>query len=380
MYILLLILFLIDSFYVYGATGARIGVTLLLVFYCIIKGIKLSKMQIVVFLLFLFPFLVGMLNYPETCLMEAKIFVFMGLYSILLRYKWDVDIVNKFLIATSYLVNIYLLIAIFLFFIGINIDFSFLPESNFVVTGESFGFSSSVLQSLAFYLTFNGALLIKNKSLYSAIPFMLGVINVILSQRRAFFIIPAIILFICYIKYSKAIKNLPIIILLSFVVIYGISIFASFFTDMSSIDYILYNIELLGYDEGSDGERIIQFNALWSMFEEKPIIGHGLGAYSPICIRDDEMPFSYELSLFALLIKFGLPIFLFVITVYFRKIVQLIKGNELLIPMAMGSLSLFFANMTNPYVNVSTVLFLILPFANWSKKSLVRNVRNSALI
>ena len=367
MHPLLLILILIDSFYVYGATLPRIGMTILLVLLSIAKGIKVSHIQIVIGVLFMFTFLIGMLNFPDTCLMEVKTFIFLGLYSIILRYKWDLNLINTFLLVTSYLVNFYLLISILLFFIGVVIDLPFLPESDFVITGESFGFSSSVLQSLAFYLTFNGVFFIKKKNLLSAIPFMLGIINVILSQRRAFFIIPSIILLLCYFKYSNVIKNLPKLIFLSIVIIFSIGFFASFFTDMSAIDYILYNFELLGYDEGSDGERIIQFNALWKMFEDSPIWGHGMGAYSTSCIRDVEMPFSYELSVFALLIKFGLPIFVFVILAYMRKICIIFRKNNWILPMAMGSLSLFLSNMTNPYVNVSTVLFLIMPFANWNR-------------
>ena len=64
----------------------------------------------------------GIVYFPKTCLMEAKIFLFMAFYSIILRYEWKRDVINKYLLAASYFVNIYLLLAILLFFSGINTD------------------------------------------------------------------------------------------------------------------------------------------------------------------------------------------------------------------------------------------------------------------
>jgi len=138
---------------------------------------------------------------------------------------------------------------------------------------------------------------------------------------------------------------------------------------MTSVEYIQYNLELLSYDDESDGMRLIQFNALQSLFEDSPIIGQGMGAYSTLCIRDDDMPFSYELSLFALLVKFGLPIFIFLVVAYIKGIFTVSKRDGVSLPIALGSLSLFLSNTTNPYINVSTALFLILPFTNWSKNN-----------
>lgn len=56
----------------------------------------------------------------------------------------------------------------------------------------------------------------------------------------------------------------------------------------------------------SDQVRHEQIEALWYTFEERPLLGQGLGGYAPHYIRDDQLLHSYEVQWNSFLMQFGL--------------------------------------------------------------------------
>lgn len=62
----------------------------------------------------------------------------------------------------------------------------------------------------------------------------------------------------------------------------------------------------LGFDDESTDLRIEQIRLLLAMWLERPLWGHGFGAYTTEMIRNPDTPWSYEMTYAALLMKTGL--------------------------------------------------------------------------
>ncbi len=69
----------------------------------------------------------------------------------------------------------------------------------------------------------------------------------------------------------------------------------------------------------SDSVRTLQVRALEQFFWDAPLFGHGLGSYSPEIIRSEELPYVYEVQLYALAGQFGVvgTILLGILTAYY---------------------------------------------------------------
>ena len=129
--------------------------------------------------------------------------------------------------------------------------------------------------------------------------------------------------------------------------------------------------EIIAYDSESDDIRIKQFNALIGKFFESPLLGNGLGSYAESCIRDPEMPYAYELTYVASLMKNGLIGFTLIYGGYLVMLIRICnknKGDINLYAVIGGIISLMLVSMTNPYINVSLLLFLPIVFV-WNKRS-----------
>lgn len=112
--------------------------------------------------------------------------------------------------------------------------------------------------------------------------------------------------------------------------------FTSFFIIFNSelVSYI-YNVVQLRFSENlinvSDNERYIQFEYLLSWIYDAPIIGHGFGSYPKSLIRDELLPYSYELQIMALFGQTGIIGVLCIIIIflyYYRNILQLFEYNK----------------------------------------------------
>lgn len=369
-YIFFFILLFVNSLYVYGASAVRIAIIFIMLIFSIIRGIYLPSIYWKLCLLFIYATLIGLIFNPDTCVEESKITISLFFYSIIIRQKWDIYVIIKFLWVISYFVNLYITAFIICGIIGFPLTYDFLPETNVVIHNDIIGFSSSTLQALSFFIVFNGILFINYKSILSAFPFFLSIINVIFSQRRALLLFPFILLIYYLFKNLKK----RYIVTFFFATIFAVSCILSFilptFSDMTVTEYFSFTMDLLQYDEDSDGIRFEQFEHLLGLFLSNPIVGHGIGAYDHTYIRDETARYSYELSLFALLIKLGLPCFIYLFVNYIKAINHKIRNMPSSVPIVLGSLCIFLSNITNPYINVSLILLLILPFANFYQKSI----------
>lgn len=205
------------------------------------------------------------------------------------------------------------------------------------------------------------------------IPCVLGIINVFINDRRGLILFPAMVfvLYVLFVYKGKWKKDfliyVPIVVLLLFGVL-------TYLTNLSGIDLgeqFSKAFGLVAYDSDSDGVRIQQFKALMDKFMESPILGNGIGSYAERCIRNDEFLYAYELTYVAYLMKFGLLGFTLIFGTYAVMILRLYmknKDDRQFHAVLGGTISLLLINITNPYVNVSLLIFLTLAFV-WNKKN-----------
>ena len=377
-YSLLFFLLFINCIYVYGAVMPRIIVIIFLSWLVWISPNKTSySHQFVasISLCFLFSFILGLINNPSFALGESKYLVFLYAYILIMCYKWDQTKVFNILFIISLLVNISIISLTSLYFMGIDIDRPYFPGATFVVREDSVGYSISTFQSLSFFLVFNTIYFVNKKDLMSMIPCVLGLINVFTSDRRATILFPTIIFFFYFFFFYKGkdVKKFLFyfpLILLSLIVVLAI---LSNVSGMDLTERFSKAFELISYDDESDDIRVKQFKALIGKFLESPLLGNGLGAYAESFIRDPEMPYAYELTYVASLMKYGLFGF---ILIYGGYIVMLIKicrkniGDIRLHAITGGVISLMLVSTTNPYINVSLLVLLTIVFV-WNKKSII---------
>jgi hypothetical protein len=120
--------------------------------------------------------------------------------------------------------------------------------------------------------------------------------------------------------------------------------------------------------------RIDQYLALVDGWEQAPFIGNGLGAAAHRSIRQDEMPWIYELSYVDLLFQtglLGLIIYSWGIAWIYWYGIKIVKaggeGCRFMLPALVGLTGLLIANGTNPYLarfDGIWVIFLPLAFIN----------------
>lgn len=383
-YLLLFLLLCINSIYVYGAVLPRIIVVLLLVILSIFtkrKAFYSIQPIVLITLCFAVSFMIGFVNNSELALGESKNLVFLYMYMLIMTYIWNQKTVFDLIFVTSILVNIAITGMAILFFMGFDLDRPYLPESNFVLQGERFGYSLTTLQSLSFFLAFNLIYFFNKRNMISLIPCVLGIINVFINDRRGLILFPAMVfvLYVLFVYKGKWKKDfliyVPIVVLLLFGVL-------TYLTNLSGIDLgeqFSKAFGLVEYDSDSDGVRIQQFKALMDKFMESPILGNGIGSYAERCIRNDEFLYAYELTYVGYLMKFGLLGFLLIFGTYAAMILRLYRKNkeDLQFHAVLGgTISLLLINITNPYVNVSLLIFLTIVFV-WNQKSTVVRRRST---
>ncbi|MCO6439696.1 MAG: hypothetical protein J5I81_01150 [Nitrococcus mobilis] len=122
---------------------------------------------------------------------------------------------------------------------------------------------------------------------------------------------------------------------------------------------------------GSANVRYEQFFALISAWNERPIIGGGLGASLDTIVRDPNMPWAYELSYVALLFQtglLGLLIYSAAILWIFYAGIRIVRFRKeaavVIIPLLAGLAGFLLINATNPYLQKFDYLWTIfLPVA-----------------
>lgn len=232
----------------------------------------------------------------------------------------------------------------------------------------------TVIYSLPFLL---GYLVLPRKNthfngvwhLFAWLGFFLAVIVLLIAGRRSFWVIAAVAPFvvIAFAKLGKVCVDIKKTIGIS-IAFFVVAIIALNIFDIS-IKNILADF-VSGFDFSdtqnlSASYRKEQFFVLIDGWKENPIFGAGLGSSAAV-IRSDEMPWSYELSYFALLFQtgiFGIFVYGSAVVWIFVRAINVIrkqpKSAEILIPLLSGLICFLLANATNPYLQKFDYLWTI---------------------
>ena len=214
------------------------------------------------------------------------------------------------------------------------------------------------------------------------ISFVLGMILVFLSGRRALLGVVAISPFITLIfkyflprKDSKLNRKKLIRTFIGLIfILFGIYIYLYFFYGFNLQSLIKMFLE--GFDfqhSGSAIARKTQFYALLEGWSKYPLFGAGHGA-GVSYLRSTKQPWAYELCYVALLYQTGLIGFLAYssgIILMFWKGINMIRSGHFLgiqtLPVLVGTVCFLVGNATNPYLgkfDYMWVIFLPLAFIN----------------
>lgn len=240
---------------------------------------------------------------------------------------------------------------------------------------------SSLLFFIPFLMVF--AFLKPGSNLFIFLIFLLMVILVVMTGRRAFFLsfgFSLAFFFFVYVFYFK--KSVGSISKNKLVL-------AGIFTFFASL-YLIINFEELNlqvylkgffsiFDFSSDVsnlERTNQFFSLLSGITESPLLGSGAGAAADYS-RSKDQPWVYELSYVALIFQYGILGFLFyligVLYIFFRLLIIIKDRNSsnnlklFVFAYMCGMVSFLVANSTNPYLakfDYMWVLFLPVAIIN----------------
>lgn len=127
------------------------------------------------------------------------------------------------------------------------------------------------------------------------------------------------------------------------------------------------NLRILEIFNGNEvfqnNERWIQFKSLLTGWQERPFFGAGFGANAEI-VRSDIYLGLYELSYVALLFQTGVTGFIIYMGLYtwlIYKLVSIYKitANTEILSFCVGTIVIFIANFSNPYIDSFDGLFFI---------------------
>lgn len=130
-------------------------------------------------------------------------------------------------------------------------------------------------------------------------------------------------------------------------------------------------------------ERKVQAIKLIEMWKERPILGHGYGAYMKDHFSHDERPFIYEMVPFALLMKLGMlgfGIYLVFLAFILARLIQMINRSVTSIALVSGLTGYLIQVHTNPVffsftgmLIFSIFIFLWLSLEHKSGKTLIQS-------
>ena len=198
---------------------------------------------------------------------------------------------------------------------------------------------------------------VKNKHLYLCIA--ISVIDILLSNRRALWLVIVMLPFILVTMLSFLPYHKKIIVKVGSITVFaGIFVLGVMYYFLD-FEYIIHefgtSFDFSGEDE-SNLERTLQGRSLWDDFLARPIFGGGLGLVSGY-IRTPEGPWAYELTYNYTLAMVGIVgFFIYTIAtswIYFRsiKLSKLkIEYASLLIPQIMGLVAVLIISASNPYI------------------------------
>lgn len=212
---------------------------------------------------------------------------------------------------------------------------------------------------------------IKNKYLYLCIA--ISVIDILLSNRRALWLVVLMLPFILVAILStlpyqkKIILKVGVITMLAGILVLGIMYY---FLDLEYVVQEFGTAFDFSGEDGSNLERTLQGKSLWNDFIERPILGGGIGLVSAY-IRTPEGPWAYEMTYNYTLAMVGIVGF-FIYTIatswIFIRSIKLSKKDieyaSLLIPQIMGLAAVLIISASNPYIGTFDFVWAIyLPVA-----------------
>lgn len=214
------------------------------------------------------------------------------------------------------------------------------------------------------------------------VGFILGLAIVLLSGRRALWLVVAAAPFITLIfrqllpgalrlATRKVARRVMLGIAATVLCLYGYLQFVYGFDIASVITHISEGFEFSSTTNESPMVRQQQFFALVDDWAESPLVGMGLGAVSSGNIRNEEQPWVYELTYLALLFHTGIVGFAIylsgILWIYWTGLQMIRSGHKLgqyILPVFVGMTCFLIANGTNPYLETYDYIWVIfLPVA-----------------
>lgn len=230
---------------------------------------------------------------------------------------------------------------------------------------EGFMEYNTPTQSLLPYTLYFSAILfllnpkhLRNKKIYLIIIFLFSMIDILLSNRRAMWVVIAalplvlLVMFYSLPQGKKVTSKIIVISVFAACVLLGTAFY------MLDLEYVFSEISSILDFSGDDSnyERTMQFRSMFKDFVDNPLFGCGMG-YVSSYIRTPDHPWEYELVYNYLLSVVGIIGFTIylgsVLWIYFKSY-KLAKRNELyasiLYPQIGGLFSFLVINATNPYL------------------------------
>lgn len=198
---------------------------------------------------------------------------------------------------------------------------------------------------------------IKNKYLFLCIA--VSVIDILLSNRRALWLVVLMLPFILVAILSrlpyhkKKLAKVGAITVLAGILVFGIMYY---FLDLEYVINEFGSSFDFSGDDGSNLERTLQGRSLWKDFLARPILGGGIGLVSEY-VRTPEGPWAYEMTYNYTLAMVGAVGFIIyslaTVWIYIKSInlsKKSIDNTSLLIPQIMGLAAVLIISASNPYI------------------------------
>ena len=244
------------------------------------------------------------------------------------------------------------------------------------IIGEALGCNFNIVEGFAEYFSPSGnhlpyivyfcvsLLMLKPEELgvrkkYLYICIALCIIDILLSNRRAMWLVVVMLPFVLLAILSFLPYHKRIIFKVGFITILGGGLIFGAVYYLLDMDYIiqefLTSFDVSG-DDDSNYERVLQGKSLWNDFLASPIFGGGIGHVSSY-VRTPDGPWAYEMTYNYTLAMVGIVgsfIYAIATSWIFIRSIQLSKKNieyaSLLIPQIMGLAAVLIISASNPYI------------------------------
>lgn len=232
---------------------------------------------------------------------------------------------------------------------------------------------------LAYIVYFSVALLLLNpetigvKKKYLLLCVIFSIIDIVLSNRRAMWVVVLMLPFFLVLFLSRLPYHRKNIIKVVAITVAAAAVVGGVVMYLLDFEYVVQEF-LSSFDfsgaEDSNLERTMQVKSLWNDFLQRPLLGSGIGHVSEYVRTPDgawayEMTYNYTLTMVGFI---GVFIYTLATNWIYIKSVRLskicIEYARLLIPQIMGLTALLIISASNPYIGTFDFVWTIyLPVA-----------------